>query len=193
MTAVGEADVQAEGRRIEGGAPERARDDELARRQGGVEPDHLDPRDRAVGVGEQSSVHVRGCEPGVAAQAPPGDLDGGRPEHVVEPVARVDAVGDDRGRPPQRAEPSRVRHGIGVGGRGLVAHGDLHEQRTAERPLPDQVSQPLDGRVVAVREPDLEPSRCARRRPDRACLGQRGCERLLRQHVLTDLECGGRQ
>ena len=193
MAAVGEADVQAEGRRVEGRAAEWACDDELARRKHGVEPDHLDPRDRAVGVSEQPSVDVRRRELRVAAQAPAGDLDRRRPEHVVEPVARVDAVGDDGSRPSERAQPSRVGNRIGIRGRGLVAQRRLNEQRAAQRPLPDERPQPLDGRVMAVGEPDLQPARCARRRPDEGSLGQRRGERLLRQHVLAGLERRSRQ
>ena len=143
-------------------APERAGDDELARGQDGVEPDHLDPRDRAVGVGEHAPVHVRRREPGVAAQAPPGDLDRRRAEHVEEPVAACtpsETTGAAR-------SSERSRRAWATGSLSGVAGSSHTETCTssgrAERPFPDERAQPLDRRVMAVGEPDLEPARGAR-------------------------------
>ena len=104
-------------------------DDELAPRQHRRQPDDLEARDGAVGVGEDAAVDVRSRVGGIGAQAPARDVDRRLAEQVVDPVAGVDAVGDDRRESLERAQPARVGDGILLGVGGLVADRRLDQQR----------------------------------------------------------------
>ena len=187
---VGELDREPEGRRVECRAAERPGDEELARRQHRRHPDDLQPRDRAVGVGEDAAVHVRGRVLGVGAKAPARDVDGRLAEQVVEPVAGVHAVRDDRRQPLERAQPPRVALRVALGVGALVADRGLDQQRPPERARRDQLAEPVDGGVVAVGEPDLQPLRRARGVAHVGGLGDRERDRLLGEHVLPGLERG---
>ena len=124
---------------------------------------------------------------GIGAQAPARDLDRRLAEQVVDPVADVDAVGDDRRQSLERAQPTRVGDGIPLGVGGLVAQRCLDQQRRPSAP-PRQLPQPVDRGVVPVRRGR---SGAAPPRPGLAHvggLGDRQPERLLREHPLAGLE-----
>ena len=158
------------------------------------QPDDLEPGDRAVGVREDAAVDVRGRVGRIGTQAPAGDVDRRLAEQIVEPVARVDAVRDDRRDVLERAEPARVAaRDPARGSRGLVADRGLDQQRPPECAGRDQLPQPVDGGVVAVREPDLEPLGCPGGVADLRGLGHGERERLLREHPLARLERGSDQ
>ena len=190
---VGELDREPEGRRVERRAAERSRDEELARWQHGSHPDDLQPRNRSVGVGEDAAVHVRGRVLGIGAKAPARDLDGCLTEQVVEPVAGVHAVRDDRRQSLERAQPPRVALRVALGVGALVADRRLDQQRSPEHACRDQLAQPVDRGVVAVGEPDLQPFRRARGVAHIGSLGDRERDRLLGEHVLPSLERGANE
>ena len=163
-------------------------DDELAPRQHRRQPDDVEPRDRAVLVCEDAAVHVRPRIRGIGAQAPAADVDRRLAEQVVDPVAGVHAVGDDRRDPLERTQPPRIRAGILIRVRGLVAERRLDQQRPPERSVRDQLAEPVDRGVMPVREADLEPVGRAGRRAHVRRLGDREPERLLREHPLAGVE-----